>query len=217
MQGRDDWLQRPLQDAAETGEDGDAEAHEEEDQPAERVRDEEDHRGNRDRPQEDPADRASVRRRRDAAAACMRPRDRVAYERVVRRQRLRPRSLGMRPLEPRATSAAWLSWTWCAFLPSSVITSSDEARRGDVTVDLRFRHASRVAYDEELAVRIRALVAREDGVHEQRMFGGLAFLVNGNMAVSASGQGGLMLRVDPGGVGSSRRGVVSAARRDARS
>jgi len=54
-----------------------------------------------------------------------------------------------------------------------------------------------VAYDEELAARIRALVAGEDGVREQRMFGGLAFLVNGNLAVSASGQGGLMLRVDP--------------------
>jgi TfoX/Sxy family transcriptional regulator of competence genes len=66
-----------------------------------------------------------------------------------------------------------------------------------VTGDSAFRHASRVAYDEELAARIRALVAGEDGIREQRMFGGLAFLVNGNMAVSASGQGGLMLRVDP--------------------
>jgi hypothetical protein len=35
------------------------------------------------------------------------------------------------------------------------------------------------------------------GVTEKRMFGGLAFLVGGNMAVSASGQGGLMVRVDP--------------------
>jgi TfoX/Sxy family transcriptional regulator of competence genes len=54
-----------------------------------------------------------------------------------------------------------------------------------------------VAYDEDLANRIRELLALEDGVSEQRMFGGLAFLVNGNMSVSASGQGGLMLRVDP--------------------
>jgi TfoX/Sxy family transcriptional regulator of competence genes len=52
-------------------------------------------------------------------------------------------------------------------------------------------------YDEDLAARIRALVAGEDGVREQRMFGGLAFLVNGNMAVAASGQGGLMVRADP--------------------
>jgi len=54
-----------------------------------------------------------------------------------------------------------------------------------------------MAYDEELADRIRALVAGEDGVTEQRMFGGLAFMVNGNMAVAASGQGGMLVRVDP--------------------
>jgi TfoX/Sxy family transcriptional regulator of competence genes len=54
-----------------------------------------------------------------------------------------------------------------------------------------------VAYDEDLAHRIRALVGSEHGLSEQRMFGGLAFLINGNMAVSASGQGGLLLRVDP--------------------
>jgi TfoX/Sxy family transcriptional regulator of competence genes len=55
-----------------------------------------------------------------------------------------------------------------------------------------------MAYDEDLANRIRELVLTEDGVAEQRMFGGLAFLIHGNMSVSASGQGGLMLRVDPG-------------------
>jgi TfoX/Sxy family transcriptional regulator of competence genes len=54
-----------------------------------------------------------------------------------------------------------------------------------------------VAYDEELANRIRDLVAGEPGVTEQRMFGGLAFLVGGNMSVAASGQGGLMVRMDP--------------------
>jgi hypothetical protein len=54
-----------------------------------------------------------------------------------------------------------------------------------------------MAYDEELAARIRALVAEQPGLTEQKMFGGLAFLINGNMAVAASGQGGLMLRVDP--------------------
>ncbi|HSC51607.1 MAG TPA: TfoX/Sxy family protein [Gaiellaceae bacterium] len=54
-----------------------------------------------------------------------------------------------------------------------------------------------MAYDEELADRIRALVAGEDGVTEQKMFGGLAFLVGGNMAVAASGQGGILVRVDP--------------------
>ena len=54
-----------------------------------------------------------------------------------------------------------------------------------------------MAYDEELAERIRELVADEAGLTEQKMFGGLAFLVGGNMAVAASGQGGLMVRVDP--------------------
>jgi hypothetical protein len=54
-----------------------------------------------------------------------------------------------------------------------------------------------VAYDEELAARIRELVADEPGLTEQRMFGGLAFLVGGNMAVGASGQGGILVRVDP--------------------
>ena len=54
-----------------------------------------------------------------------------------------------------------------------------------------------MAYDEELAARLRDLVADEPGVSEQKMFGGLAFLVNGNLAVAASGQRGLMLRVDP--------------------
>ena len=54
-----------------------------------------------------------------------------------------------------------------------------------------------MAYDEDLAHRIRELVAAEPGLTEQRMFGGLAFLIGGNMAVAASGQGGLMVRVDP--------------------
>jgi hypothetical protein len=54
-----------------------------------------------------------------------------------------------------------------------------------------------MAYDVELADRIRAVVQAEAGLTEQRMFGGLAFLIRGNMAVSASGQGGVLLRVDP--------------------
>jgi hypothetical protein len=54
-----------------------------------------------------------------------------------------------------------------------------------------------MAYDEDLADQIRELVAGEDHVAEQRMFGGLAFLVDGNMAVAASGEGGLLVRVDP--------------------
>jgi TfoX/Sxy family transcriptional regulator of competence genes len=54
-----------------------------------------------------------------------------------------------------------------------------------------------MAFDEELAGRIRELVAGQRGLTEKKMFGGLAFLVNGNMAVAASGQGGLLVRVDP--------------------
>lgn len=53
-----------------------------------------------------------------------------------------------------------------------------------------------MAYDENLANRIRELIAGEDGVVEKKMFGGLAFLIDGNMSVSVSGQGGLLLRVD---------------------
>jgi TfoX/Sxy family transcriptional regulator of competence genes len=54
-----------------------------------------------------------------------------------------------------------------------------------------------VPYDEDLANRIRELVSLEEGLTEMKMFGGLAFLINGNMSVAASGQGGLLLRVDP--------------------
>jgi TfoX/Sxy family transcriptional regulator of competence genes len=54
-----------------------------------------------------------------------------------------------------------------------------------------------MAYDENLANRIRELIAAEPDVTEKKMFGGLAFLIGGNMSVSASGQGGLLLRCDP--------------------
>jgi TfoX/Sxy family transcriptional regulator of competence genes len=54
-----------------------------------------------------------------------------------------------------------------------------------------------MAYDEDLAGRIRELVALEPGLTERKMFGGLAFLIGGNMAVAASRQGGLMVRIDP--------------------
>jgi TfoX/Sxy family transcriptional regulator of competence genes len=54
-----------------------------------------------------------------------------------------------------------------------------------------------MAYDEALADRIRELLATDHDVTEKKMFGGLAFLIGGHMAVSASGQGGLLLRCDP--------------------
>jgi TfoX/Sxy family transcriptional regulator of competence genes len=54
-----------------------------------------------------------------------------------------------------------------------------------------------MAFDEELADRIREIVSSESGLTDKRMFGGLAFLIGGHMAVSASSFGGLLLRVDP--------------------
>jgi len=54
-----------------------------------------------------------------------------------------------------------------------------------------------MAYDEELAGRIRDLVGDEPGLTEQKMFGGLAFLIGGNRAIAASGQGGILVHADP--------------------
>jgi TfoX/Sxy family transcriptional regulator of competence genes len=58
-----------------------------------------------------------------------------------------------------------------------------------------------VAYDEDLANRIRELILMEPGISERRMFGGLTFLIDGNMSVSVSGRGGLLLRVHPSEAG----------------
>jgi hypothetical protein len=54
-----------------------------------------------------------------------------------------------------------------------------------------------MAFDEDLAERMRDLLAAEPDLTEKTMFGGLAFLIGGNMAVAASGQGGVLVRVDP--------------------
>ena len=54
-----------------------------------------------------------------------------------------------------------------------------------------------MAYNEDLANRIRELIASDPAVSETKMFGGLAFLIRGNMSVAASGEGGLLVRVDP--------------------
>jgi hypothetical protein len=67
-----------------------------------------------------------------------------------------------------------------------------------------------VAYDEELADRIRDLLRGEADLTEKKMFGGLAFLIRGNMAVAASGQGGVLVRVDP--AGSETLGATTDAR-----
>ena len=66
-----------------------------------------------------------------------------------------------------------------------------------VAADVNAADDPGVAYDEDLADRIRELIAGEPDLSEQTMFGGLAFLVAGKMSVAASGQGGLMVRVDP--------------------
>ncbi|HLY86904.1 MAG TPA: TfoX/Sxy family protein [Gaiellaceae bacterium] len=54
-----------------------------------------------------------------------------------------------------------------------------------------------MAYDEELADRIRAALGDRPGLTETKMFGGIGFMIGGNMAVAASGQGGILVRVDP--------------------
>jgi TfoX/Sxy family transcriptional regulator of competence genes len=62
-----------------------------------------------------------------------------------------------------------------------------------------------MAYDEDLANRVRELISAQEGVREKRMFGGLAFLIGGHMSVSVSGRGGLMLRCDPAATEDLRR------------
>jgi TfoX/Sxy family transcriptional regulator of competence genes len=58
-----------------------------------------------------------------------------------------------------------------------------------------------MAYDEELANRIRELIGKQPQLTEKRMFGGLAFLIRGNMSVTVSGKGGLLVRVEPAKTG----------------
>ena len=55
-----------------------------------------------------------------------------------------------------------------------------------------------MAYDEDLATRIRDVIGPDPELTEKKMFGGLAFLIRGHMAISASGQGGVLVHVDPG-------------------
>jgi len=83
----------------------------------------------------------------------------------------------------------------CA-IPQSEDSGGAAGRRG-VPADDHVRNTAGVAYDEDLADRIWELLAGEPDVNEKRMFGGLAFLVGGRMSVAASGQGGLMVRVEP--------------------
>ena len=104
----------------------------------------------------------------------------------------------------------------------STATSSDSSERiGSVSPkcapgEARLRprpclYDRAMAYDEHLATRIRDLLVGESGVTEKKMFGGLAFLIRGNMAVAASGQGGVLVRVDP--AASDRLVATTKARR----
>lgn len=92
--------------------------------------------------------------------------------------------------DARRSGAARRS-TSAATLPSR---SSRGASAGKRRCD---RHDASIAYDEDLANRIRELIAGESDVTEKAMFGGFAFLIGGHMSVAASGQGGLLVRVDP--------------------
>jgi hypothetical protein len=75
-------------------------------------------------------------------------------------------------------------------MPAATLIPEMERRR-------RTRDNRPVAYDEDLAGRIRELIAADADVSEKKMFGGLAFLIGGHMSVSVSGQGGLLLRCEP--------------------
>ena len=86
------------------------------------------------------------------------------------------------------------------FQPSLKVLSGLAGRRASAVTDPCAAtpvYAGHMAYDDDLAYRIRELLSGESGVAEKSMFGGLAFLVDGNMAVAASGHGGLMVRVPP--------------------
>jgi len=80
---------------------------------------------------------------------------------------------------------------------AELVDAPDSKSGGGNLVWVRVPPSALMAYDEALAGRIRELMAAERGVKEKAMFGGLSFLVNGNMSVAASGQGGLLVRVDP--------------------
>jgi hypothetical protein len=84
-----------------------------------------------------------------------------------------------------------LSFTACSRSPLA------GARSGHATAPRTAAQAHGMAHDQELAERIRRLIGSDPDLTEKKMFGGLAFLIRGNMAIAASSQGGAMVRVDP--------------------
>jgi TfoX/Sxy family transcriptional regulator of competence genes len=97
--------------------------------------------------------------------------------------------------EDSDTARPTMQWASAFWREARAQSPSD--RRSRRSAARLVNDAAAMAYDEDLAHRIRELLASEPNVTEKRMFGGLAFLVGGNMSVAASGQGGLMVRVDP--------------------
>ncbi len=95
---------------------------------------------------------------------------------------------------PGAAASSSPSWTSSSARRTPALTAPAPGARPVVH---RVSTLGSMAYDEDLAERIRALVATERGLSEKKMFGGIAFLVGGNMAIAASGQGGILVRVDP--------------------
>jgi TfoX-like protein len=77
------------------------------------------------------------------------------------------------------------------------VSSASDLRHGYERVALEFVTIASMAYDEVLAGRIRELIGPDPELTERKMFGGLAFLIRGHMAISASGQGGVLVHVDP--------------------
>jgi hypothetical protein len=94
----------------------------------------------------------------------------------------------MRAARRRSETLSFAEARDAVTLDDDTAGSSDRYRRS---------YDGAVAYDEDLADRIRDVLADEPDLTEKKMFGGLAFLIAGHMAVAASGRGGLMVRVDP--------------------
>jgi hypothetical protein len=124
-------------------------------------------------------------------------------------------SAGSRATRARPTAAAPLAeGARRSVRPGAGISGAVEATVRSLPAGFSARTIAAVTYDEDLAARLREVVGGEETLTEQKMFGGLAFLISGNMAVLASGQGGLMVRVDP--AGRARCNHTCASRRDAR-
>jgi TfoX/Sxy family transcriptional regulator of competence genes len=103
---------------------------------------------------------------------------------------------------PSGRSTSTTSWNTCSDASSHLVIPGVPLRHVIQRYDSPglvkgTAYDASMAYDEDLAQRIREAIGPQRGVTEKKMFGGLAFLIGGNMAVAASGQGGILVRVDP--------------------